>query len=124
MPDIWCFYHVKNCPHTRPIPKDKFVAIVCRDSYCLGFLVNTNIHPFIRKQPDLLVCQVKIRASNYRFLDYDSYIDCNDLYPFGDTLLLDSRGLISRQTKIEIIKAVSISKTIEGRYQKLILGSS
>ena len=124
MPDTWCIYHVKNCSHTRPVPKDKFVVIVCRDSTCMGFLINTRIHPFILKQPELLKSQVKIKVSDYNFLDYDSHIDCKDLYDFEDEELLDRRVPVNIITKAEIRKAIGDSATIEPRYQKLILHNS
>jgi len=124
MPDTWCIYHVKNCSHTRPSPKDKFVVIVCRDSTCRGFFINTRVHSFILKQPELLKSQVKIKVSDYNFLDYDSYIDCKDLYDFEDKELLDRRVPVNIITKAEIKKAVKGSKTIETRYQNLILSNN
>lgn len=121
MPDTWCIYHVKNCSHVRPLPKNKFTAIVCKDKKCMGFLINSEIHPFISRRPELLRCQVKIKASDYKFLDYDSYIDCVELYPFEDTELVDKKDSINIITKAEIKKAVKNSSTIVIRYQKLIL---
>ena len=123
MPNTWCIYHVKNCTHARPAPKNKFVAIVCRDLKCMGFLVNSEIYPFILKRPALLACQVKIKALNYSFLDHDSYIDCIDLYDFEDAELLDRLTPINIVTKAEIKRAVKDSETIAPRYQKLILNN-
>jgi hypothetical protein len=120
MPDIWRIYHVRKCPHTVPA-KDKFVLIVCIDVTPLGFFINTNIHPFILNRPNLLDCQVSIKASDYWFLDHDSYIDCTKLFPFGDDTLIDGRELISEGIKKEIKSVVSTAATIEKRYKKLIL---
>lgn len=89
----------------------------------MGFLINSGIHPFILKRPELLVCQVKIKALNYRFLDHDSYIDCIELCDFEDAELLDRRAPINIVTKAEIKKAVEGSETIAPRYQKLILSN-
>ena len=124
MPDTWRIYHVKNCSHTRPDPKAKFVVIVCKASKCMGFLINTEIHPFILKRPELLKAQVKIKVSDYRFLDHDSYIDCKDLFDFEDRDLLDERVPVNIITKAEIRKAINDSEVIEPRYQKLILHNS
>jgi len=124
LPNTWCIYHVKNCPHTRPAPKDKFVIIVCRDSHCRGFLINSGIHPFILNNSELLGYQVKIRVPDYKFLDRDSYIDCKDLFPFEDSELTNFRSDVNIMTKAEIKKVVRNSKTIERRYVKLILGNS
>jgi len=121
MPYTWYIYHVEKCSHAKPKPKDKFTAIVCKDLNCMGFLINTEIRPFIRNKPDLLKCQVKIKATHYRCLNHDSYIDCLDLYPFCDSELINERDPINIVTKAEIKKAVSYAKTIEGRFKKVIL---
>jgi hypothetical protein len=121
MPDIWCIYHVSNCIYAKPSPKNKFVSIVCRSPNYMGFLINTDIHPFIMGKPDLLSCQVKILASQYKFLDHDSYINCVDLYQFKQTDLVNYCVPVNIVTKTEIIKAVKNSKTIELRFQKMIL---
>ena len=123
MPLIWHIYHVKNCRHAKPKPKNKFVVIVHKDPMPWGFLINTGIRPFVQKQPDLLVCQVSINATDYQFLDHNSYVDCTELYLFDDTELLDAKGPVNQQTKAEIKKAVAVSKTIIKRHQKLILAS-
>lgn len=121
MPDLWCIYHIKNCRHTRPSPKSKLVAIVCRDSKAMGFLINSNVHPLIQKRHDLLACQAYLESASHPCLNYDSYVDCIDLYEFEDAELTNKRGAISERAKEEIMKAVTNSKTIEKRYKKLIL---
>ncbi len=124
MPNTWCIYHVENSSHTIPTPMNKFVAIVCRDSKFRGFLINTDINPYILERPALLMCQIDIRASDYRFLDHDSHINCVDLFPFEDNELLNLRCAINIMTKAEIKKAVKDSGLIEGRWEKLILSGS
>lgn len=116
---VWCFSHVRNTCYTIP-RKDKFVLIVCKDSNCMGFLVNTTISQFIRNRPYMLACQVALKASDYWFLRHDSYLDCSQLFSFDDDDLLDGRGPITDQTKAEVKKAVAIATTIEQRYQNLI----
>ena len=74
MPSAWNIYHVDSCVHTTP-NKAKFTVIVCRDCYCMGFLINTTINSFVSKHPHLLKCQVNITVSEYPFLDHDSYIE-------------------------------------------------
>jgi hypothetical protein len=78
----------------------------------MGFLINTDINPFIKKRPQLLVCEVPIKASDY--------VHCVEIHPFEDTELSNIRDSISSQTKTEIKKAVALSKTIEGCYKKII----
>lgn len=121
MPNTWRIYFVENCHQSKP-PKDKLVAIVCKDSKLMGFFINKGIRPYVQKIPALLACQAVIEASSHKCLDYDSYVDCGALIEFEDTQLVNEREPISKQAVAEIKKAVANSKTIEKRYQKLILG--
>lgn len=124
MPDIWHVYHVQNCRYARPIPKNKYVAIVCKDLTPMGFLINTGIHKYIQNRPDLLICQAIIEESNHKCLSHDSYVNCIDLYEFKDKELIEDYGPISTQAIARIKEAVNNSKTIEVRYKKLILGEA
>lgn len=90
----------------------------------MGFLINSNIHKYIQNRPDLLICQAIIEESNHKCLSRDSYVDCIDLYEFEDTELVEDCGPISKQAIAQIKEAVNNSKTIEGRYKKLILGKT
>lgn len=119
MPDTWCIYHIKNCPYAH---KDKFVVIVCRDSKCRGFFINTDdMRPFIKKKPEFFKTQVEINETDYKFLDHKSYINCAELREFNDEYLTDRRTPVNIITKAEIRKAVKESGLIEARYEKLIL---
>lgn len=89
----------------------------------MGFLVNSGINPYTARKPHLLSCQVVLRKVEYGFLFRDSYLDCARLYPFGDAELVVGLELINDTTKAEIQAAVSKAKTIEKRYQDLILGN-
>ena len=121
MPDIWHIYHIQNCSYVRPTPKNKYVAIVCRDLAPMGFLINSSIHKYIQNRPALLASQAVIEQSNHKCLSRDSYVDCVDLYEFEDTELVEDDGPINEQAMIRIKEAVDNSKTIEVRYKKLIL---
>lgn len=122
MCSTWYIYHVQNCTHAKPLPKNKYVAIVCKDLKFMGFLINTEIRPYVKNRPHLLICQAVIEKSNHHCLSRDSYVDCTTLYPFEDSDLLERHDNISKQAKAEIQKAVTNSKTIEKRYRELILG--
>ena len=122
MPDIWRIYHVRNSPHTTPT-KDKFVVIVCIDNTPLGFFINSNIHPYVQNRPKLLECQILIRASDNWFLNHDSYIDCTQLYQFGDDNLVDGREIANEEIKNEIKRVVSNATLIEKRYRNSILNN-
>ena len=124
MAHTWYIYHVEKSRHTKPIPKDKFVIIACIDTKPWGFFINTEINQFKQNQPELLACQVPIKAANHKCLDHDSYVDCTDLLPFEDTELIDIKDKVDQQTQSEIKKAVAKSKTLVVRHRKIILGQT
>lgn len=121
MVPLWHIYHVKNCRHAKPEPKDKFVVIVCRDVQAMGFFINTEINSYIKNRPELLACQVVIEASDHKCLDWKSYVDCRKLFPFEDAEL-SIRNSVIKQTREAIKSAVNISETLVERHKKLILG--
>jgi len=120
MPKLWHVYYVSNYRQMTP-PKSKFVVIVCYDSKWLGFIINTDIHPFIKKRPHLLAGQASIKKEHDGFLFHDSWVNCTELHNFVSDELDNGRGLLSDETKAAIQKAVENTKTIEPRYQKMIL---
>ena len=120
-PVLWHVYHVRNCRHTRPNPKDKFVVIVHIDSNPRGFLINSQISNWLQNRPKLLVCQARIQAQDAPFLSHDSYVACHDLYEFFNDELTNSRGPIDLQTKNAILQAVKTCPTIEQKYKNIIL---
>lgn len=119
MPLVWTFFFIRDAPHTNPT-KDKYVLIVCQDSECHGFFVNSNIGQFIQKRPTLLASQVLIKAEDYSFLHHDSYIDCSQLFAFEDDHLGYGCGSVNENTKAAIKNAVGIAPTIDQKYQEII----
>jgi len=115
---------VRNCRHTKPRPKSKNVVIVCKEKTIYwGFLVNSEIRPFVQRQRELLACQISIKQSDYpTILEYDSYIDCTQLYSFSEQDL-ENPGFLKATTKEEIKRVIRESLLLEERYQQLILGS-
>lgn len=86
-----------------------------------GFLINSGIHPFIQKRPQLLKCQVQILVSDYpALLSQDSYIDCSKLFPFSNTEI-QRRQLIKSSTKDEMQRVVDNTAQIEDRFKSLIV---
>lgn len=122
MPVVWRIYRIKNCRYTHP-RKKKFIVIVCEDEKYMGFLVNSTISQFVCNRPYLLECQVPLSKSDYGFLFHDSYLDCSQIYAFEDDELVIGLELINDKTRSEIKAVVSKAKTIEKRYQSLILNS-
>lgn len=117
---LWHIYHVENCRHAKP-PKDKFVVIVCKDVQAMGFFINTEINSYIKNRPELLACQVVIKSLDHKCLNWNSYVDCCELFLFEDAEL-SVRNPIVKQTRDAIKIAVNISETLEERHRKLILG--
>ncbi|MBQ9363839.1 MAG: hypothetical protein IJT97_10555 [Bacteroidaceae bacterium] len=39
-------------------------------------MINSQINQYIMKRPQLLACQVELKAANYDFLSHDSYANC------------------------------------------------
>ena len=121
--EIWWIYFVPRCPHARPEPKDKLVVIVCRDGAPLGFLINSEIDPWIQINESKMASQVKIDASEHKpCLDHDSYVDCLELYMFEDYQLAQPRVRVSETVKSGIIAAVRASSTLVRRHKRLIAG--
>lgn len=118
------------CDFTSP-PKEKYLILVCAEPKPLFFLINSEIHPYIKVRPELNQCQVSIKKNDHIFLDHDSYIDCIDvkelvLEEIESQLLIDMsriKGIITQQVVDDIIKAVEAAKTIIPRHQKWILDS-
>jgi len=115
---LWHFYHVKKCRYTDP-PKGKYVAIVCTSPNPHGFLVNTEIAPFVKNRPEFLASQVMIGVLRYSFLAHDSYIDCSRIFSFKIGKLRSIQD-INNNTRTAIKRVVSTSRLIAPIYKKLI----
>ncbi len=88
-----------------------------------GFLVNTEIRPFARNNPELFACQVIIKQSDYpTILDHDSYIDCTQIYPFSE-IELKNPNFLKTATRDNVKKVIKGASILEGKYQKLIFSS-
>jgi len=121
-PDLWRIYHVAHCAHARPAPKAKLVVIVCRDALAMGFLINSEIDPWIQISKERMACQAPIRAEEHPgCLTYDGYVDCLELYPFEDFELTEPRDAVSENLRAAILASVRNAITIPCRYRRLIL---
>jgi len=120
---LWYIYHVKNCIHTKPQPKDKFIVITCISDTAMGFLINSHINDFILNRPHLSVCQAAIDAKDHTCLNHNSYIDCRDIFPFAEDELNDPKSIISPVAKRRIIQAVYLCTVLEKKYKNIILSN-
>lgn len=74
-----------------------FVIIGVTDDYVAGlFFINSKIHPSIMCKPELLSMQYPLKASNYSFLKYDSFL---------------SASTIIKKRKQEITKSIEFNMT-------------
>ena len=116
----WDVYHVLNCRHAQPIPKNKFVVIICFDPNPHGFFINSQINQFIRRRPRLLPCEVLLPANAHPFLRYDSWLDCQNLYDFQPNELTDHRGAIVSAVRVAVLQGVQNCPVLR-RYQKRLI---
>jgi hypothetical protein len=117
------------CQFTNP-PKEKYVVLTCVGPTPLLLVINSRISPFIEHRPELLRCQVRLSASDYDFLDHDSFADCSKVIDSLDETNIRGQvladlgravGELTQATKREIIKAVQDAKTISNHHKKLII---
>ena len=118
----WEVFCVPLCRHTQPNPKDKLVIIAYIEPTPFGFLINSKIGKFILDRDYLLPCEAPILASQNNFLKYDSYVDCRDLFPFVESELTQSRGIISVDAQKAILNAVTLCPVLEEIHKIKILG--
>jgi hypothetical protein len=86
----------------------------------MGFLINSKIRQWIKKEPTRLATQAQLLQIEHRFLDADSWVDCRNLYPFTDDELVSHRQRIGKRGIAAILEAVSNSTTIISDHKELI----
>ena len=121
-----------DCEFTEP-PKPKFLIFVgiFEESTPLFIVINSKVHTLIENNPDLRICQVKMKSSEYEFLDYDSFANCADVIDSFDiqeiiNQISDNpdidKGMITQDTIKKIRNVVKRAKTISSIYKECILG--
>lgn len=114
------------CDFTVPEPKDKFLLLSCVDPRPLFFVINSEVHEYIRDRQHLLRCQAEIDVKSHTFLRHDSYIDCREARPdfsvddihaqlLGDMNRIE--GMITREVQDEVVAAVKACVVLP-RYEK------
>jgi hypothetical protein len=117
-----------SCEFTNP-PKPKYLVVACLDTGPLLLVINSEIHPYIAGKPELKKCQVKLRASDYSFLDHDSFVNCAEVIDslseaeIRKQIVADvgrMKGQLNQTTKEAIITAVKGAKSVSRYHKKLI----
>lgn len=122
--ELWQVFHVLNCRHVLPAPKNKFVVIACIDGGIpYGFFINSAINAFVSARPHRLVCEAPILSTEHPFLSYDSWIDCQVIYPYTVSELSNQRGVLSQNAITATRNAVAQCRVLERRFQRLILAT-
>jgi len=113
-------------------PNNKYCVTACIEPKFLVFLISSELSPIKKSNPELLECQVKLKADDYpSFLKWDSWLDCTDLfsYDIGEaTQALSAEdwrilGQLSEYDAKRVVKAVSKAPTLSPIQSNWILGS-
>jgi len=119
------------CTFTNP-PKEKYFVLAYSNLNSLLFIINSNVHEYIKQRKYLLHCQDEITASDYPFLKHDSYINCAKVIKHFDRQLIEEqllddlnriKGELKPDTRNEIIRAVDNAKTISPKHKELIMNA-
>lgn len=113
--------------------KDKYFLLVACIEPPLFFVINSEVHPFIARRPELSACQVFLPSSDYsQMLDHDSYIDCKEviehfsLAEIEQQVLADMgrlKGSLNRTSLQKVYDVVIKSTLIEPGYKAQIIAS-
>lgn len=121
-----------HCEFVTKSHQDKYLVLACSGTRPLLFIINSKIPPFIEKHPDLHRCQVKLFASDYSFLDHDSFVNCAEVISYFDESEIRQqviedvgriKGELNTVTRKAIIKAVQNARSIAPRHKRLIIDS-
>ena len=117
-----------QCEFTN-LPKIKFLVLVCWNEEPLLLVINSEVSRYYQKHSLLHSCQVLLQASEYHFLNHDSYVDCTKVVA-GQVmreirrLCLDDigsiKGELNPDTKEKIRRAVRRAVGISEYHKKAI----
>lgn len=120
-----------HCEFTTP-PKKKYLVVCCCEPL-LVLTINSEIHPFIQSNAQLLECQVDILKEDHAFLKWDSYVSCIEAHQAFDLKDIKSRimhdytnifvGEVVPYCMRDVYQAVNRSKTMTRKHKRLILNS-
>lgn len=120
-----------RCFFCKPEPKDKYFVVVSVEPEPILLFINSELNPFVARNPNLTPCHIEINGDAHEFLTHDSWINCcepcieftteeieTDLKYGGENC-----GKITKDTVKNIVAGIERSKTIKRKTKALILSS-
>lgn len=110
-----------HCDFTTP-QKNKYLLVASVEPLILMFVVNSKIPNYVMGKPDLLECQILLKADNYIFLDHDSYLACHqNINSFSREQVLAQitndmsriKGMVIAQDRDKIVTVLNKSRVLE-----------
>lgn len=123
MPEQWDVFHIVNCHHARPHPKNKYLLIAYVYPQIHGFFINSKINPFIKKSQHLLPCEAAIFCRHNLFLAHDSFVDCREVFSLERDELTDLRGRLDASGIRAVREAVRKCAVLEREHKARISSS-
>lgn len=113
---------VSRCRHTVPV-KDKLVVIIATDPDFLGVLINSGITSYAKNNEKLLKCYAGISAAEHSFLQYNSLVACDRLFPFTSQELARKKGRLSPAARRRVKNAAQKCPILQ-RKQKILVNKA
>lgn len=106
----------------------KFLVVAHVDEQCCTLVVNSEVHPFIERNPELAVCQVRIDAARHAFLRHDSHIACHQVLRLPTPAVVRDlvastdriRGELHKDVRAEVVAAIKRAPTLTPAEQTLL----
>lgn len=92
----WDVFWVRNCRHTRPVPKDKYVIIITANPKISGFLISSNPPRNLDPESEVALCYAGISRADTEpsFLRHNSFVGCEELFEFEEDELSRRMGIV------------------------------
>lgn len=107
------------------LEKDKYVVPVYFHApstwYC--FLINSNLTPLQESNPRLRECAYMLPQHQHQFLQWDSYLVCQDAFTFSEADINNPVGVINGSCKDAVCGAIEKCPTLPRKTKSAILNS-
>ena len=103
--------------------RNKRYVVIHVDDDVVSCIINTEPAGILKRNPAAMRCQVVITASDHKFMDYDSYVDCSKVLRLDRELVNDQLfheswrllGTISGGLRDTMIPAITVSSQVAPR---------